>query len=989
MTSTTSSSSTPTETKTPHYPPPLQQPQPTATATTTKETTTTLFSLPTECLQLILAYHRDDLLVLHSLLLVNRTFFQLTVPLLYQSPFVLIKASNCDRLPYEKSKRQVKLLWLLLCSVNHLLWVRQELPPFSDEFPVLWNPTLSEEDIEALGIGGGSRGTSSASKGAQDATRNKTTSKGNKTTRASVRFLTMDYLSFYTHHNHSTISDSLPTLFPSLICYHMDQWSSSTDMIRIRATVERALLMHRPEGIVSLAVPITRVKAVQEAVADAVAASANASAGLIRLRRIEFYDIRQEFSLEDVLSFLRSLRRPPSSPSSSSSPGIRIGSGVEGSSGGGRMLLTEIKIGGPTDYGTIGKRDLYTILQELSPTLQKIDLTSWRGAIMDLDQIPTEHVDMLHLRLDRMVGDSTDVGAFLKRAGGRLRDLQICIGPGHGGLFRWAAEKKRRESALLLRRRGVGSEGQQRQEKAMEEERRELMCKVDKELEEQFGSKDDGGEEDTTDDSSGEEDDDEDEDEDEDESLMDTRASPTRTAGWLYKDTGAVAYEEEEGLRHLSLAGETPSVLWGLMGATSAYYDRLETLTASSWKQQLTDGTLDGASSAAGGQGHGHGHGPGQGEESNNNNNPPEPELPRLYWPATMTRLVHLDLKGEIACISFDMRTLAQCPVLQRLRLDTYKSSSPQHPPPISRIPKLLDNISESVCELELVGGWFLADREMDRMGRGGVLPRLRKLVLSHCRTRLEDWEVESENERAKGMRDEENLEERRESASTSAAVARVVLPDYLQAAMPMQQDIEPSLPASVSAPVSSRTRSRTSKPSSKSTTQLESKSKSKSKTKSTSSSSKRWSNASSTSPTPTQKSTVISPSRNPPSWRHLSTHGLVRAVQNMRDLHYLHLGILIPKPPPPPTGWGTFGLREPFQGELAMSSPYPTINIYEGWGMDVVKSKEEEEDGGGEGELCLDEKSLMRAFEDLKDGSEGEGRAFPLEIEVLECRES
>ncbi|KAF9131907.1 hypothetical protein BGW39_001143 [Mortierella sp. 14UC] len=922
MTASTSPSSPPSKTQasslTPQTIPTPTPPEATkAAAAAAAATTTALSSLPTECLQLILAYHRNDLLLLHSLLLVSRTFFQLTIPLLYQSPFALIKTSNCDRFPYEKSKRQVKLLWLLLCSVNHLAWVRQELPPFSDEFPVLWNPALSEEDIEALRLGGRSRSTSSASKDVQNATRNKTTTKVNKTD-VSARFLTVDYLSFYTHHNHSTISDSLPTLFPSLICYHMDQWSSSTDMIRIRATVERALLMHRPEGIVSLAVPITRVKAVQEAVADAVAIAASgtsASAGLSRLRRVEFYDIRQEFSLRDVLAFLRSLRRPPSSPSSSLSPGPRTGSGTEG--GGGRMLLTEIKIGGPTDYGHIGKRDLYTILQELSPTLQKIDLTDWRGAIMDLDQIPTEHV-----------------------------------------------EKQKEEE----------------EEKEMEKERHELMCKVDKELEEQFGSKSDADEkeEDITDNSSGDEEEDEDDDEDEDEDLMDTRASPTRTAGWLHKDTGAVAYEDEEGLRHLSLAGETPSVLWGLLGATSAYYDRLETLAASSWKPQYNDGALDGT--VAGGQGHAHGHG--QGADSNNN--PPEPELPRLYWPATMTRLVRLDLKGEIAFISFDMRTLAQCPLLQRLRLDTYQSSSPQRPPPITRIPELLDNISESVCELELVGGWFLADREMDRMGRGGVLPRLRRLVLSHCRTRLEDWEVEEaegEGVGAGGGRDEDDagFEERGMTASTSAAVARVVLPDYLQAAMPMQQDIDPSLSASGSAPVSSRTRSHTSKPSSKSTSTTASKPKSKVQSASSSSKSKAKPkpNAATTAATITPKPT------RPPSWRHLSTHGLVRAVQNMRDLHYLHLGILIPTPPPPPSLLGTFGLRNLFPGELAMSSPYPTIDIFEG----SDRKHWEEEDGDGKGELCLDEKSLLKAFGDQKD--EGEGRAFPLEIEVLECRES
>ncbi|KAG0373431.1 hypothetical protein BGX24_011703 [Mortierella sp. AD032] len=941
----------------------------TTKATTTTTTNTTLSSLPTECLQLILAYHRFDLTLLHALLLVSRTFFQLAVPLLYQSPFALIKASSCDRFPYEKSMRQVKLLWLLLCSVNHLPWVRQELPPFSEELLVLWNPNLSQEDLERLGFGGSQ---SSSSKDVQVASRK--TTHGSNSNIKTARFLTVDYLSFYTHHNHSTISDSLPSLFPSLICYHMDQWSSSTDMIRIRATIERALLMHRPEGIVSLAVPITRVKAVQEAVADAVTASATnmtSGSGLSRLRRVEFYGIRQEFSLEDVLAFLRSLRRPPSSPSLSSSlspspqgTGTGTGKGTEG--GEGRMLLTEIKIGGPTDYGHIGKRDLYTILQELTPTLQNIDLTDWRGAIMDLDQIPTEQVRVLHMRLDRMVPDSTDVGGFLKRAGRTLRDLQMCIGPGHGGLFRWAVEKKRKQSNASLRRIASGSGGSESESRERQEERQALACKVDKELEDTFGSKDDaeddGEEEDTSDDSTGDDDDDDDDDDDEDEAAMDTRASPTRLH---FRDTTATAYEDEEGLRNLSLAGETPSVLWGLMGATSAYYDRLETLAASSWKQQISDrpGSLpDGASAAGGSQGQG-----GEGSNNGNNNNDTslqQPPLPRLYFSATMTRLVHLDLKGEIASTSFDMRTLALCPVLLRLKLDTYKSSlSPsQQPPALNRIPELLDNVCESVCELELVGSWTVTDRELDRMGRGGVLPRLRKLVLSHCRTRVESWEIEEEGE-GEGV-DEEGVFASTSMSPKAAVVARI--PDYLLAAMPLQQDIGPSVPAS--APVSSRTRSRTSKPGSTSknskSTSTSSPSKSKSKSKSKSSTTPA---ASATSPRPLPPT-----STGPPSARRLSALGLVRAVDYMTDLHYLHIEILN-------TTRGPYGLRDDSQSLMRSSSPYPNKSIFEGLGGEEERKAEEYVS-------CLDEKSLLKAFGDHRGR---ESRAFPLEIEVLECRES
>ncbi|KAG0062958.1 hypothetical protein BGZ90_002873, partial [Linnemannia elongata] len=761
--------------------------------------TASLSSLPPECLEHILAYHRSDLTLLHALLLVNRTFFQLTVPLLYQSPFLLIKASDRDRLPYEKFKRQVKLLWLLLSSVHHLPWVRQELPPFSEEFPVLWNPALEEEQVLRL-LGRSDDGDRSSAMSQEsdsigsDGTRRQDGKKKKKEGGGvSVRFLTVDYLNYYTHHNHSTISDALPTLFPSLICYHMDQWSSSKDMIRIRGTVERALLMHRPEGIVSLAVPITRVKAVQEAVAASVAEKESSGAGVVvmgggtgtglrRLRRIEFYDIRQEFSVEDVLTFLDSLRRPPSSPSAS-------GTGAGAGAGAGVMLLTEIKIGGPSDYGLIGKRGLFTILQHLSSTLKVIDLTDWRGAVMDLDQIPTEAVEVLHLRLDRMLVESTGpkvVEGWLKRAK-RLRDLQICIGPGHGGLFRWAVERRRkRESAALLRAsRDVGGE------KEREQEERDLVCRIDRE--ERRGRSPSSGEDDTDDSTGGDDDDDDgdDENDDDEEPYLTTRGGSPTGMSWVEQSKRS-NNGDEDGLRRLSLAGETPAVLWGLLGATTAFCDRLEFLAASSWKQPPCTPTEtpptpgQGSSQVAHGVGHEHEH------SSHGRGSTPSPATPRLYWSAMMTRLVHLDLKGEIASVSFDMRSLAQAPLLQRLKLDTYKSDIE---PALTRIPELLDSVSGTVCELELVGSWFVTDADLERMAV--VLPRLRRLRLSHCKTRLEGGE-------AVGGEDDEDEREEREVVVKSIPSK---LPDYLLAAMPMQQDIT----TSPSEPVSSRTRSHTS----------------------------------------------------------------------------------------------------------------------------------------------------------------------------------
>ncbi|KAF9116336.1 hypothetical protein BGX27_003329 [Mortierella sp. AM989] len=50
---------------------------------------TSMASLPPECLEMIIAFLRHDLASLHRLLFVSRQFFQLTVPVLYRSPFRL------------------------------------------------------------------------------------------------------------------------------------------------------------------------------------------------------------------------------------------------------------------------------------------------------------------------------------------------------------------------------------------------------------------------------------------------------------------------------------------------------------------------------------------------------------------------------------------------------------------------------------------------------------------------------------------------------------------------------------------------------------------------------------------------------------------------------------------------------------------------------------------------------------------------------------
>ncbi|KAG0055989.1 hypothetical protein BGZ83_006756 [Gryganskiella cystojenkinii] len=556
----------------------------------------------------------------------NTLFFQLSVPLLYQSPFLLVRVFGGDKLPWDKFKRQVKLLWVLLCSVIHHPWVAEALPPFSNEYPTLFAPGHQQ----------------------------RTSLRGKE--------LTVDYLQYYTHQDHAQISDAFPTLFPSLICYHMDQWSGSQDMQQIRSTVERAFLMQHTERIQSLSVPMLRTRIFWEA-----------APRLTRLKRVEFFDIKLDFDSNEAIKFLKRHRLHQ-----------------HGNNGGGATdeiensitsSLTEVKLGGTSDSGIIEKPDLYIVLQAMDRP-KVIDLTGWRGAIMDITHIPVQTVRSLLFRLDRPLSNESPIQKVLESARD-LRSLQLCIAPTHGDLFRWAVEKRRASLAQ-----------QDRLQTAREQARPMIPARL--------GSS----------------------------SLLDIDSYATSSSSFA------------GSLEELSLAGETPAIVWALMGAAEAYADTLDTLKASSWKRPRDVDFGDE-------QQHHQDHSAPPGAEYFISGNPAQPQpqptlpqfqqhaspsndIPRLCFTPIMTRLSHLELKGEVAASAFEFRSLSHCPKLQVLRLNTHPCGKE---PSENSLTRLLDNVPRSLQELELTGPWFVTDQDLDRMSKVSTLPDLRRLLLVHCRT--------------------------------------------------------------------------------------------------------------------------------------------------------------------------------------------------------------------------------------------------------------
>ncbi|KAF9911604.1 hypothetical protein BX616_010559 [Lobosporangium transversale] len=776
--------------------------------------------LPAECLQLIMAHFEDDLTMLHSLLLVNSIFFQLAVRLLYRSPFRLLKAFDGDKLPWDKYRRQVKLVWLLLSCVMHHPWVSSELPPMDTSFPVLRNPArhhrddyqqqqhyqqqqqqqqyLPGLDNERCTLADPSPNdsiiyTTNSNNNVSHDERTATTRRldDNDNSDDGYKDLTIDYLRFYIHHDHPQLSDAFPDLFPGLICRMMDEWRRSEDMIRLRHTIERAFLLHHPETIVSLTIPLSRIETYLES---------GAVTRLSRLKKIEFVDIKNWnlVNIQQATLFLkqhdrariqenggRNINRNRSRGENrsghmpqtrkegdcrqQSQPGnYDLDDDGGGSGGGGRaengngcgayaesqidlseqkkkkrkekfaVTLTEIKLGGTDDSGIIQTLELYRIPQALR-CLRALDVTGWRGAALDMMSIPTESLQVLKMRLDRPLPIVSPLLTFLAHAR-QLKELQICIARTHEGCFgpqlteerNYIQKMKRLKKAARLERLRQYQQQQQRHRR-ISNHGREADNTEDKETRDNM----DGSEED--------------ENEDED---------PERN--------------EDQGLEVLSLSGETRVVVHASCDAARRYCRSLITLQVNSWKEstglqfediavgpvipQMADGGDDDEgnpfppppplpllppplpvipATATGNNGHSDSDDDSDSDSDNNNSTIGTGYTSTsirtrsrlsLQFEETMICLRSLELRGEIAALHFVLESLKRCPTLQTLKLNTKPSKIE---PASSTINALVENVSTELNELELVGPWWITDSHLNRIANR--LLKMRSLRLIHA----------------------------------------------------------------------------------------------------------------------------------------------------------------------------------------------------------------------------------------------------------------
>ncbi|KAG0006166.1 hypothetical protein BGZ80_009597 [Entomortierella chlamydospora] len=429
---------------------------------------------------------------------------------------------------------------------------------------------------------------------------------------------------------------------------------------------------------------------------------------LPRLECVEFYDIRNWDSgnVEEAITFvrehdrfaIRSQRRFQKDATQAVVGQASSHDNVheEGSEKMMMAKLIEIKLGGSGDSGIIQTTELYKILQAMQHP-KVVDLTEWKGAVMDIMQIPVKTLQVLKMRLDRPLPKTCPLGNFLLRARS-LRELQISIAPTHGRLFRWAVKRMqvRKQMYKMARESQNGSQGRT-------SEVRDLTGTVSMD-----GAK--------------------------------------RRQGRFQQ---CISDVKEEGLEVLSLAGETATVVQALNAAAWGFSNTLKTLHANTWKEnsglQFEDVAVGVAPQADNTiePGLDDNMDPTDGDDDNTDegssdgstgvaNNPAGPlsSIVRFSFnhKIPMIRLHTLELKGEVATIALDFQSLRHCPQLCTLRLNTRPC---RVEPDIDAVDKILANVPGSLTDLEFIGLWWITDHHLNQIAK--CLSKLRRLRIGHA----------------------------------------------------------------------------------------------------------------------------------------------------------------------------------------------------------------------------------------------------------------
>lgn len=317
-----------------------------------------------ECWQRVLSYLQFvQTPTLCSLLRVNKMFFGLTVPLLYNSPFVLVKGNAVKWNQEERTERLVMLLRLFLAELDPAL--QAELPP--------WTTEEDDDDLQEGWINDNedSNGKEQDSK------------KHLPDNTAMVR----KYFYHYRWHDHSFLV--------AKVISHVFGVTEKRDCHSILHTLDQLFLRHNNGSVLSMCVSVKPLSINQlEYLLPTLSC----------LRRIEVHNIEDiaESSLDKLVDWIHAHDK-------------RFGT------------LRELQIGGLTEYDEYDlSRDSFMLkLTHAIQSLAVLDTKSWTEAWSMVDQLPVEKLERLALEYGGNKA-SGQGGEFLLRCR-RLKILDLFV----------------------------------------------------------------------------------------------------------------------------------------------------------------------------------------------------------------------------------------------------------------------------------------------------------------------------------------------------------------------------------------------------------------------------------------------------------------------------------------------------------------------------------------------------------------------------------
>ncbi|KAF9351682.1 hypothetical protein BGX26_010361 [Mortierella sp. AD094] len=399
-------------------------------------------SIPTECTELILQYLWSDVSTLHRLLLCNREFFALAVPILYRDPFRLVdRHYSWNRV--SKSERTAKLMQVLhTCAATM--------------------PAQDDQDVEQGRI----------NRGVQPIINPESSIKPLQTP------LTTDYLFYYTHQSQIPRAfRAFELLNPSIQKFPVASPYKEHLLAEASTTLYLALYGHFPSRIEVLSMTPSQLAHIWSSSGDSLGVK---SLKMLRRLELDFSGTNSQTPtrngdrnaagvaniLQIPLLFIREHQRifdtcPEDLAAnksghygwgggpreSNSSVGKRIENGDVGGT-----LLQEIMIRGSHQTWTPT-----VLLSEIAP-LKVIDLSAWNSKVPNLEQIPSSRLRSLKINIARRLDFVEVPVSFLQNRCPQLQEIWM---PAQAvDTFRWAIDLERPigpfvSEARLRRRQGI------------------------------------------------------------------------------------------------------------------------------------------------------------------------------------------------------------------------------------------------------------------------------------------------------------------------------------------------------------------------------------------------------------------------------------------------------------------------------------------------------------------------------------------------------